>query len=231
MKVGVFDSFKGEFEKFREGSVEDVRRVRGEVVDGIGEQESKIRDVARKFERDIKDLRVSFEKNSVEGVKRDIEVLGKEIDRVVREQEVGAGELGDLKKGVEDRLFDLERGFDVLRERVEELASREGVEDSHLRDVAKEIGGRVKDVGKRVGVLEGRVDVELGKIDGRLRESLDLMMFWEKKFNEFSGKSFVKRSVSGVGNFRSGKKKVSGVEGRKKVLEKLRRGHLRRKKR
>ncbi len=224
VKVGEKVKIEADALKTRNDLEDMTLRSRDEMKFSLKRMGEEIKDLSKVVVRGARETEKKFEKNSVVDVTRRMSVLEKEMDALARGLDRENEEVDILKKGFEDRLFALEKGLERVDVRVDE----ESVKSQAPSVSDKEIGAlkdKLKDVDARVSDFEGRVDLENEKIYDRLSESLDLMMFWEKKLSRLNESGTVQDFSKVVAKKRANQ--VGVIRERKKVLEKLRKSHRR----
>jgi len=241
VRIGDKMKLENDFLKMK-SDLEDLSlKTREEAKFSVKRIEESLKDVSGKIAHEIRGLEKRVEANSLLELVRRVNILEKELDSVSVSLNEEDSTVEVLKKNVDDKIFMLEREIEKLNSRLDGIAA-EGKEQGVSDKEGKEMKDKIRELEVKLGNFEGRVDLENEKIYDRLAESLDLMMFWEKKLARLSDEPTrnkdggMRNKGEGIRNNdeREGDKvlikkrenQIRDIRERKSVLERLRRSHV-----
>ena len=239
-RLGVLERERDNYLKISDGvKVKDeISKIRGDVeelsvrIDDDAKFSSKriderFKDMEVKIDRQVRELSNRINANSTIELSRKVAVLEKELKAISAGLDRENDEVENLKKKFEDRLFMLESDLVKVNKRVDDEVGKDISISLEGSEVAKNLNDKIREVDARVSDFEGRVDLENEKIYDRLSESLDLMMFWEKKLNRLKSGGDEGLVFSRIASKKRANQ-IGVIRERKKVLERLRRSHMKR---
>ncbi len=239
-RLGVLERERDNYLKISDGvKVKDeISKIRGDVeelsvrIDDDAKFSSKriderFKDMEVKIDRQVRELSNRINANSTIELSRKVAVLEKELKAISAGLDRENDEVENLKKKFEDRLFMLESDLVKVNKRVDDEVGKDISISLEGSEVAKNLNDKIREVDARVSDFEGRVDLENEKIYDRLSESLDLMMFWEKKLNRLKSGDDEGLVFSRIASKKRANQ-IGVIRERKKVLERLRRSHMKR---
>jgi len=241
VRVGDKMKLENDFLKMK-SDLEDLSlKTREEAKFSVKRIEESLKDVSGKIAHEIRGLEKRVEANSLLELVRRVNILEKELDSVSVSLNEEDSTVEVLKKNIDDKIFMLEREIEKLNSRLDGIVA-EGKEQGVSDKEGKEMKDKIRELEVKLGNFEGRVDLENEKIYDRLAESLDLMMFWEKKLARLSDEPIrnkdggMRNKGEGIRNkdermgdkvlIKKRENQIRGIRERKSVLERLRRSHV-----
>lgn len=229
VRIGEHIKFEGEVLKMKNSFDDALLKTSADFNFSLKRVEQNFKETEGKLIREVRELHKKLEVNSKVELERKVSVLEKELTSVARSLDREDDEVDVMKRGFDDRLFLLESGLEKLNVRVDEESVKDVSISLEGSETAKDLNAKIKEVNARVSEAESRADLENEKIYDRLSESLDLMMFWEKKLARLNDDNLGRQKVAGGDFGKVVRKKrasqVGVIRERKKVLERLRESH------